>query len=528
MKRFFFHLMPLVSSLLLWASFFPLDMGLVAWVALVPLIVYACREKKGWRLFLVTWLAGWVFCALAFQWLRHSAPIGPYGLAIYLGIYFAFFSVLIRVLSRIMPLALVAPLVWISLEYMSAHLFTGLPWFLLAYSQHSLETFIQCADLLGPWLVGGVIVYFNAVVAQGVLLRQQKKVLMRNSGFRTTLAVLAFLITASGLYGKIRLSEPLEEGPKVGVIQPNIQQNLKLLSEVPFQAAGIYKKHREMTTKLVSEESDLDLIIWPESVIYQGLVYDLFRDSYNQDWSRLYSMAEFSDLLEVPVLFGSEVIERAEPSFADTESTNSAVLVEPGKGFTYRFDKVHLVVFSENIPELPFVDYFTEKYTGAKRLLDFKAGEDYPLFSVAGVSAGTMICFETVFPEISRKIAGKGGKFIVNISNEGWFKESAELDQMLVMARFRAIESRIGIVRGTNTGISAFVDPHGKVTDRIKGKEVEGTLTSRVRLSQNGSLYRSVGDLLPWLSGLFVLLSLVWMLFRKRLTGNSATSILTR
>jgi apolipoprotein N-acyltransferase len=99
---------------------------------------------------------------------------------------------------------------------------------------------------------------------------------------------------------------------------------------------------------------------------------------------------------------------------------------------------------------------------------------------------------------------------------------------MLVMARFRAIESRVGIVRGTNTGISAFVDPHGKVTDMINGKEVEGTLASRVRISSTGSLYRIVGDLLPWLSWLFVLFSLVWMFFRKRLTGNSAASILTR
>ena len=527
MKRTLFHLMPFLSSLLLWASFFPLDMGLFAWVALVPLVVYACREKKGWRLFLITWLAGWVFNALAFQWLRLSAPIGPYGLAIYMGIYFAIFSLLVRTLSKRMPLALVAPLIWIALEYLSAHLFSGLPWFLLAYTQHFLDPFIQCADLLGPWLVSGMILYFNVVVAQGVLLHLEKKVLMRDRGFRTAVGVLAFLVTASGIYGKVRLSESLEEGPRIGVVQPNIKQDLKLLSEVPFQAREIYKKHREMTTRLVGKDPELDLVVWPESVIYQGLVYDLFEDTYNEG-SRLYTMREFSEIVDVPILFGSEVIERKEASFANTESTNSAILVEPGKGFTYRFNKVHLVIFSENIPEFPFVDYFTEKYTGAKRLLDFKAGEEYPIFNVAGTPAGTMICFETVFPEITRKIARKGGEFIVNISNEGWFKDSSELDQMLVMARFRAIESRVGIVRGTNTGISAFVDPHGKVTDMIEGKEVEGTLASRVRISSTGSLYRIVGDLLPWLSWLFVLLSLVWMFFRKRLTGNSATSILTR
>jgi apolipoprotein N-acyltransferase len=528
MKKCLFHSLPFLSSLLLWAAFFPLDLGLLGWVALVPLIVYAIRSKKGWVLFLVAWAAGWVFNALAFQWIRHSAPIGPYAVAVYMGIYFALFALLVRVLSRRLPLLLVAPLTWIALEFTSAWFLTGLPWFLLAYTQHEILPFIQCADLLGPWGVSGIVLFGNVVVAKGILLRLEKKVIMRQAGFRRGLAFLAILVTATALYGKIRLAGELEEGPRIGVVQPNIKQDLKLLSEAPFQASAIYTKHRDMTVALVEKERDLDLVIWPESVIYQGLVYDVHLDSYNPDWSRLSDMTQFVTVLGCPVIFGTEVIERKEASFADTESTNSAVLVEPGKGFSYRFDKVHLVVFSERIPELPFVEYFTEKYTGAKRLLNFKPGTDYPLFEVAGTPAGTMICFETVFPEISRKIAGKGAKFIVNISNEGWFKKSAELDQMLVMSRFRAIESRIGIVRGTNTGISAFVDPHGNVTDMIEGKEVEGTMAARVRVSRNGSLYRSVGDLLAWFASLFVLASLAWMFVRKRLTGNFAASIVTR
>ncbi len=547
MKRLLFHLLPFLSALLLYAAYYPLDLGLLGWVALVPLIVYSIKAGKGWRLFLVSWAAGWVFNALAFQWLRHSAPVGPYALAVYMGLYFALFSVLIRVLSKRIPLVLVAPLAWISLEFLSAYLLSGLPWFLLAYTQHEVLVFIQCADLLGPWLVSGIVLFGNAVVSQMILLRREKKVIMRQPGFRASLGALALLITLAFVYGKVRLSEELEEGPLIGVVQPNIKQEAKLLSETNMKARMIYQDHQEMTVGLVQKEPDLDLVVWPESVIYQGLVYDLWSESYNSDWSRLYrnclrcaeggedrkfcpdcGMNEFVEDLGCPVLFGSEVIERKEAGFIKSESTNSAVLVEPGKGFTYRFDKVHLVLFSERIPNLPFVEYFTEKYTGAKRLLNFKVGTGYPLFQVDGTPAGTMICFETVFPEISREIAGKGGKFIVNISNEGWFKESAELDQMLVMSRFRAIESRVGIVRGTNTGISAFIDPHGEITDRIEGKSEKGTLVARVQLSRSGSLYRSVGDLLAWVSSIFVLVSLVWMLIRKRLTGNSAASIVAR
>ena len=131
-----------------------------------------------------------------------------------------------------------------------------------------------------------------------------------------------------------------------------------------------------------------------------------------------------------------------------------------------------------------------------------KPGREIPVWALGDSSYGAQICFEAIFPEISREIARKGAGFTVNISNDGWFKSSGELDQMLAMARFRSIENRIHVVRATNTGISAFIEPTGRLQSVLevggKVKEVGGVLEGRIRLTASGSVFRTLGDAVAW------------------------------
>jgi apolipoprotein N-acyltransferase len=160
------------------------------------------------------------------------------------------------------------------------------------------------------------------------------------------------------------------------------------------------------------------------------------------------------------------------------------------------------VPFAEFVPlagTFPWIRDLLHRFSGL-RLTDMRAGEGFPVWEAAGERFGVQICFEGIFPEISRAIARNGAAFTVNISNDGWFKDSAELDQMLVMARFRAVENRMGFVRATNTGISAFIGPSGRVHAMIEGKEVEGTLTARVRVSESWSLWRAWGNWVGWMA----------------------------
>lgn len=473
--------LPFLSGLLFWSSFAPLDWGVLAWVSLVPLLLYA-KLTSGWRSFLVAWLAGAVTFAAGFFWLRHTVPAGPYLLGLYTGLYAAVFVLLVRRLGTAW-----APVAWVALEVVRGRLFTGMPWLLLGYTQHPWPVFYQIADVGGVWLVSGLVVLVNAALVERCQILR-------------TGAVAAVLL--STLYGAARIGTiPITEGPKISVIQPNIPQDLKMLQlEQEDQARENYEKHLFLT--LQAAEGKPDLVVWPEAAIYRGIVYNPERKRWAETpWYRRVVDAGCG----VPAIVGLLVQDVREKGgridWDSAEITNSALLVHPDRGVEKRFDKVHLVPFAESFPlgtrELVM------KWSGL-RIAEMRPGAEFPVWEAGGAGFGLQICFEAIFPEISREIAGKGGRFSVNISNDGWFRDSAELDQMLAMARFRAVESRIGFIRATNTGISAFIDPVGRVHALIPEKEVEGVLTARVKVTEAKSLYLAWGNVPAWLAVLAV------------------------
>jgi apolipoprotein N-acyltransferase len=158
------------------------------------------------------------------------------------------------------------------------------------------------------------------------------------------------------------------------------------------------------------------------------------------------------------------------------------------------------VPFAEYVPGasvLPGLRGLFETVSGL-RLDSLRPGEGFQVWPLERWRFGVQICFEGAFPDISREIARMGASFTINISNDGWFGSSAELDQMLIMARFRAVENRIHVIRATNTGISAFIDPTGRIQARIPGKEVQGSLVATLRITEASSLFRTWGNWVAW------------------------------
>ena len=265
------------------------------------------------------------------------------------------------------------------------------------------------------------------------------------------------------------------------------------------------------------------MIVWPEAVLYAGVVFNLESKEYMKNLLLYEYVVRPAQKVGTRVLLGCEVLDAwPRESSQNWRSHNSALLTDPTLGIVGRGDKVHLVPFGEYVPftgVFPWMGDLIEKISGL-RLIDIKAGEEFVVFEAGGEPYGPLICFEVAFPDITRKIAGKGALIAVNISNEGWFRDSAELDQMHAMARFRAIESRIALVRATNTGISAFFAPTGEVDALLevngRRKEVEGFLRCRVRITDSGSLYRSIGDAFAWLCCGFTIAALILGLLRKK------------
>ncbi len=472
--------LPFLFALLYWASFHPLNLGFLAWVSLVPLLLYA-RLASGKRAFFVAWLGGALCFGACFFWVRYTVPPAPYLLGIYKGFYVALFVAIIR---RLGPLW--TPVVWVALEYIRGYLFSGLPWFLMGYTQHDLLLPIQIADLGGVWLVSALVAFVNGALVDP---RRAPKIAAAAA------VVLAFV------YGAVRLPTiEMTDGPRIGIVQPNIPQDLKNAFLNPQEgeklAKGAYDTHVALTKKVAREKPDL--IVWPEAAIYRGVFCD--RDAasltfYESRWhARMLAPARETGIPLLTGLLVMDVRGGKEEGF-----TNSAVLIDPERGIVSRFDKVHLVPFAEYVPAVPLLRDLIKAFSGI-RLENARPGEGFPLWEAGGTRYGTQICFEAIFPEISREIARNGAAFTVNISNDGWFRDSAELDQMLAMARFRAIENRIQVVRATNTGISAFIEPTGRIQTAIAGKEVEGVLAARVKVTGSSSLFRGLGNGVAWLA----------------------------
>lgn len=469
--------LPFLFALLFWASFHPLNLGFLGYVCLIPLLIYA-RVTSGKKSLVVAWAGGYVAFAAGYSWFGYTVPAGPYLVAFYMGLWIALFVAIVRRVGVIW-----SPVIWVGTEVLRSILFSGLPWLLVGYTQHDSLYLIQIADLGGIWIVSLLVAFVNAA-----LLDPRRAVKLAAAG-----AVLASVV-----YGAIRVETmTLYDGPKIAVVQPNIPQQLKKASlEDKAQAVRNYQKHLELT--MAAAKGKPDLIVWPEASIYRGIATTSggagpwFQTAWYQ---RLLAPTESTG---IPTLIGLLIVDER-PGMPD-RFTNSAVLIEPEKGITGRYDKIHLVPFAE---QYWIFKRIVQAISGLK-LDSMTPGEEVRVWDLGGKKFGTQICFESIFPDISREIARKGGSFTVNISNDGWFKASGELDQILVMARFRSIENRIHGVRATNTGISAFIEPTGRIQSKLevdgRCKEVEGVLAGRIRLTEATSLFRVLGDWVGWLT----------------------------
>ena len=470
--------LPFLSALLFWASFHPVNAGFLGYVALVPLLIFA-QVASGRKAFFAAWGGGYVAFAAGYSWFAYTVPPGPFLVAFYMGLWFPAFTFAVRKLG--VPWS---PVIWVAIEALRSTLFGGLPWLLLGYTQHDSLEVIQIADLGGIWLVSLLVAFVNAA-----LVHPSRKMKI----------AAASALVAAAAYGFVRLPMiEMVDGPKIAVVQPNIPQSLKKDSlDKQSVAIANYKKHYALT--LQAAEGKPDLIVWPEAAIYRGLYLNLDGAPTWDENAWHGALVEPAEKTGLQMLIGGLVTE--ERTGSESEYTNSALRIVPGQGIAGRYDKTHLVPFAESYWQLKFLLNIVHAVSGL-RMAEMKPGTGYPVWDLGPEKYGAQICYEAIFPEISRDIARKGASFTVNISNDGWFKSSGELDQVLAMARFRSIENRMHVVRATNTGISAFIEPTGRLQSvlEVDGriKEVEGVLAGRIRLTRSGSLYRSWGDWVEW------------------------------
>lgn len=493
---------PLLSGILLILAFPKYDRGWLAWVALVPLLLgITGRGPK--KSFLLVFAFGAIFIHGAFSWifevpgyrLVHHAMLLSF-MSVYFGL-FGFINSHITKRGGVTLGFVSAPFVWVTLEYVRSNLgFLSLPWALLGHSQYAHPMLIQFASFTGVYGISFLIMMTNATLTGIIwkcLGREGSAVLALKTPSGTSLGLMVVVTTvamsAAALHGRTALSNPsMGKGVRVSVIQGNIEQDKKW---DPKHAGFIMERHIELSRKAALDKPAL--IAWPEAAT-PGFVLknmkllnqtiSLIRET---ETSYLIGSAEYPKFPKRPIVFG--------------RGGNTAVFFSPEGKVLGQYMKTRLVPFKEYVPyedSIPWPDFIVSRTKQGSSI----AGEEFSLFELDGVKFGAIICWESLFPDLFRGFVKRGAQFVLNISSEAWFGDSAFPYQFLAISIFRAVENRTPIARAANTGVSCFVDAFGRITDKVEseGKElfVRGYLTREIHVNGNRTFYTRYGDLFAY------------------------------
>jgi apolipoprotein N-acyltransferase len=501
-KRFFYRwLLPVASGVLLALAFPPFNIAECAWVALVPLL-FAIEKCSGRAAFRSGYVAGLVFYGMTVWWTIHVTVFGTAAfvaaLAVYFGLSVALFPLLRRGNSVVANFSFIiaGTAWWVMLEWVRGKIiFGGFGWNGLGVSQHQTLPLIQMAEVTGVYGVSALVCAANLAIYVTVRRLFTQPMERRLSWELYALVVLLCSVFIHGVK-LVRGERGSARGLRVAMIQADIPQSLKF---DPREKPMILERYRQWSEKAAVLKPDL--MIWPETATPGPLRYD------DQSYGLATSIAARAN---APLLTGTMDITPPNDWF------NAAALVMPDGRVTGMYHKIHLVVFGEYVPLrkiFPFIKWFTP-IDGS-----FERGTTHDIFQFNDVRFGAVICFEDTLPDLYRRFAMRGVNFMVDLTNDAWFKDSPASEQHLANARFRAVETRCPLVRCSNNGVTCVIDEFGQVNPlrRLPVRQ-EGMLVCEVPLAEGRAptFYMKHGD---WFIGVCALVSALatgWTVWKIR------------
>jgi apolipoprotein N-acyltransferase len=533
-----------------------LTLAWLAWVAPAWWVVLARRpELPGRRPYLALWLVGFVFWLAELHWLTlpyWATSFGWVALSFYLAFYLPVFVGLTRVAVHGLRISVVvaAPVVWTGLELARGHLLTGVTMASLGHTQYRWSELIQISDLAGAYGVGFLVMLVAACAARMVpvggsgigrgagrertgplSLREKVRVrgatrepsrqatgcphpspLPKGEGAFWPLLPAALAIVAALLYGHFRMSDSngTEDatGPaaRIALIQSCVDTEVK---DDPGKKRVIMEQCCRLSAEALHRYGKLDLIVWPETMFRDAMITSDEEPALPSGWDG--SPQEFRDALAKRVQAGPEtMVELAKaldtPLLLGVEAHhfgrdrmrhfNSAAFVDRQGRLLARYDKMHPVLFGEYVPLAKQIPWLAEMTPLGEGLTD---GQEPVAVAVGPVLAAPNICYESVLPHVIRRPIlalreqGREPNVLVNLTNDGWFYGSSELDLHLTCGVFRAVECRKPLLIAANTGFSAIIDGDGRL--RAMGpRHATGTVLAEVRPDPRDSLYLRYGD----------------------------------
>lgn len=533
--------LPVLSGLLLTLSFPPFHLLLPPFVALVPYLIFVAglpddstgsasvRRATFWMgvVFYGT-LLYWLFTALVFYtWLSLL------GYLITVVVLSSFLSLAGWAIHRVrarhsIPFWVSLPIFWTTAEWLRAHLGDlAFPWLGLGHSLTGFPALIGFADIAGARGVTVWLVAINGLLAEWWL--EGWRVRWR----RWSVALAALTLLPIG-YSLVRW-QTLEtrSAARVLVVQPNIPEDLKLEQEIAEDSSRTALEN--LTRAALADSPAVDLIVWPETALP-----NFFRGADEwMNWTR--TLARDYD---VAILLGALDYERYGDEDFDYEIYNAALLLDRRGSPAGVYRKHYLVPIVERVPFIPvhWIRGLRAKLRDRQAPLvgdlaaflryfgGFGRGREEPVMNVDGAGFGVLICYESIFPQLSRTYRRHGADFLVNITNDAWFgrerpiwSRTSALFQHPAHLVMRAIENRIGVARAANTGVSLFVDPRGRRSEKTPLFQPAARVAT-VETTDGLTVYARLGDWAGWLAAVSAVLVLAASWWRGRRAGKEAQS----
>jgi apolipoprotein N-acyltransferase len=488
-------LLAVVSAVLQVLVFPSFSYAALAWICLAPLMYALClRELSVRAAFWVGYLCGILWYGGTCFWLYHTMhlygglskamSVGVAVLAgLYLGLYHGLFAALLaRIAERgATKIALVAaPFLWVAVELARYHV-TGVPWDLLGTAAVDNLGIAPLARWTGVYGLSFVIALVNAAFAWAWYRR-------------TLLNLVAALLLAGLLQTGTLYRLPASPTTHAATL---VQQNVPINPPGTWTADYFDRMIADLAnmSHTPKDGTEPKLIIWPESPSPFYVSDVKFRS-----WMSTLATNEKSYVIAGSLGEGK----------SEREVYNSAVFVDPRGEFVGRYDKNRLVPFGEYVPYKDLL-FFAQKLT--REVSEFSRGNQRNVLDIGAGKVGVFICYESIFPDEVRQFARNGATVFVNISNDGWYGPYGAPGQHLNQARMRAIENDRWVLRATNTGITASIDPYGRVVARAE-RDIRTTLDAPYANVQRLTFYTRFGD---WFAYLCAIISVVTIFLpRKR------------
>jgi apolipoprotein N-acyltransferase len=514
-----------VGSGVLQVLIFP-DPSLVylCWIAFTPLLAGILRARPGelhipsslgrdlvpatpGQALVLGWVCGIVWSLGTCYWVYHvmhvygglEAPVAAGVLVLFaliVGFHHGLFALLLTLAAgsraHTRRALLLAPFLWVAVETARTYVLS-FPWNLLGTVQVDNIPMTRIATVTGVYGLSFEIMLVNAAFAAAFLARQPKRRVMLAAAL-----IAATVLQAGRLFDPRPL--PADETARL------VQQNIPILAD--WSPEYFQKTLAELSELSIPKPEELmgqpraSLIVWPESPAPFYIVDPRFRAAVT-------GIAQRANAHVVASSLGLKGVAQGD---TPQQLFNSAALIAPNGEWRARYDKMHLVPFGEYVPFKSLLG-FANKLT--REVGDFVPGAERTVLNLEGYRVGAFICYESIFPNEVRQFAARGAQVFVNTSNDGWFGETGAPQQHLNMARMRAIENNRWLLRSTNTGITASIDPYGRVIARLR-RNVRAKLDAPFSTVSRTTFYTRYGDWFAWGCAIIAVIAVPIFAPRKR------------